>query len=229
MHNGSNILITRPLEQGLETQKALIAKGYKADCQPFLDVTYHKIRKDISYYKGLIFTSCHGVQAFCESYRLRDMSVFAVGDATAQTAEKAGFKNVQSASGTLDDLENLLAQNPPHGSLLYVRGKHISKEIKEEYIQEIIGYHTDLIDNICDDVEGKLRSGVYSYVLFYSTRTAASFVEMMISKNLSESLKGIKALCLAPSMVKSLSVLPWQDIWVAQQPNQDSLLELLDN
>lgn len=223
----ATLLVTRPQAQGHEARDALTKLGFTVDCQPLLNVTYHRIRKDISRYKGLIFTSAHAVRAFCESYRVRDIAVFTVGDVTASVAKEAGFKSVQSASGALNDLEELLTENALVGDFLYVRGQDISREIEGDSINEVIGYHTDLIEFIEEEVVRKLQEGHYSHVLFYSTRTAINFVTMMKKYDLSESLKRIKALCLAPSMVESLSVLPWQEIVTAKQPNQGSLFELL--
>ena len=68
---------------------------------------------------ALAFTSANGVVAFATLTPDRTRPVFTVGDATAQAARTAGFARVQSASGDLRRLADLLiAQGPGIGPLL---------------------------------------------------------------------------------------------------------------
>lgn len=73
---------------------------------------------DLDRYKGLVFTSPNGVEAFAALTPRRDLAVLAVGDATAQAAETAGFGAVRSATGDLTDLARLIAAGPSEAPLL---------------------------------------------------------------------------------------------------------------
>lgn len=68
---------------------------------------------DLAGIAALAFTSRNGVAAFAALSEARDRPVFTVGDATAEAAREAGFANVQSAGGALDDLARLLAAEAP--------------------------------------------------------------------------------------------------------------------
>lgn len=74
---------------------------------------------DLAGIAALAFTSANGVAAFAALTQDRSRPVFTVGDATAQAARTAGFARVQSASGDLRRLADLLiAQGPGIGPLL---------------------------------------------------------------------------------------------------------------
>lgn len=74
---------------------------------------------DLTDVAALAFTSANGVAAFAALTQDRSRPVFTVGDATAQAARTAGFARVQSASGDLRRLADLLiAQGPGIGPLL---------------------------------------------------------------------------------------------------------------
>jgi uroporphyrinogen-III synthase len=63
---------------------------------------------------ALAFTSPNGVAAFVRLSRERARSVFAVGDATAESARAAGFGSVLSAGGDVHDLARLVADHADH-------------------------------------------------------------------------------------------------------------------
>jgi len=232
------ILITRPEIDAKETAQILRAKGYDVLCEPMIGITYQKKRLTLSTddYAGLIFTSRNGVRAFLENCDNRDLSVFTVGDKTLQDVQDSGFKNVQSASGTVDDLKILLSQNSSDKPYLYVRGAEISQPLKGSVngvqVEEKILYHADIKEEFSNSLMRNLIGAEISDVLFYSKRTAEAFIDIVQKhedKNLLHTgLKASKALCLGRSMLEYVSVLPWQDIRCADHPDQDHLIALLD-
>lgn len=58
---------------------------------------------------ALAFTSPNGVETFARLTPRRDLPVFAVGDVTAAAARAAGWGDVASASGAIEDLARLIA------------------------------------------------------------------------------------------------------------------------
>ena len=71
------------------------------DIHPLNDVQLPNLDK----MQALLLTSANGVRAFAERQAgaLPDLPVFCVGDATARAARAAGFGNVESAGGDVDD------------------------------------------------------------------------------------------------------------------------------
>ncbi len=219
------VLVTRPIEDAIETAALIQQKKYNVICEPLLKVIFHENSVEaLEQYEGLVFTSRHGVRAFCHNVSGRSMPVWTVGDATKDLALQLGFKDVQSAAGNLDDLQAIL----PQKRLLYVRGEHISRDLSVDHIDEKIIYHTEKQEEISSELLKAIEEHELSHVLFFSVRTAQAFAEIVIKNSLQEGVEHTKALCLGDSMLKSLSVLPWCSIEVASQPNAASLLALLD-
>ncbi len=220
------VLITRPEQDAATTANALVAQNYQVICQPFLKIVMdERVIENIENYQGIIFTSQNAVRAFCLRHTARDMDVYAVGQATKELSYSYGFKNVHNADGTVDDLKTILSEDQ---ALLYIRGAHISTPITGHNITEEILYHAENIEEIDKSIIEKLREKEVSEVLFYSKRTADNFVQLIRQNALEGCLNHTKALCLGDSMIKSVSVLPWQFVACAQRPTQDSLLALLD-
>lgn len=232
------ILITRPEIDALETAKILNQKGYESFCESFLKIIYRDCKiPNLEKFETVIFTSRHAVHAFCQNTDERNISVLTVGDKTAEEAEKNNFKNIQSASGDLDDLVQLLSRNVSDKPYLYARGQEVSAclvgSLPKLDIEEVILYHTEKQQEISLGGAEMLKNMAFSHVLFYSKRTAESFVAAIEAHPqklaLFEGFKGAKALCLGSSMVEYLSVLPWRSIDVADKPNQEALLALLES
>lgn len=225
------VLITRPIEDCGVIQDALIAKNYDVICKPFLKVILHDIElPNLQQYAGLIFTSQNGVRAFCKNSNFRDIAVFTVGQNTADEAVKQGFKTIHNADGTVEDLGALIAVQKADKPYLYLRAREVSKDLAalcgNVQIEENIIYHTEKIDEIDNDIEWY----ELSHVLFFSRRTAQAFVAAVRAHpragEIEMGLKRTKALCLGHAMVESVSVLPWQEIIIANRPNREGMLAL---
>ena len=136
------VLITRPAEDAYDTQRILDAANIQSDRQPFLSVHMHEVKIDTAQYDALIFTSRNAVRSYCKSNTARNITVYCVGDRTAQLCQGNGFKDVQSASGTLQDLQSLLAKQKFSNPILYLRGKDISAPIVHQHLQEHFEKHS---------------------------------------------------------------------------------------
>lgn len=229
------VLITRPEDDAVAIAYAINQKKYSAFCEPFLDVVFHDTDlPNLENYKALIFTSSNGVRAFVQKSDVRNIPVFTVGDNTLEKVRRHDFAKYKSAQGNIDDLIAMLADENIEGAALYVRGEHISTPLKGAVagldVDEITLYHTEKPKEISVNCLDLLREATFSHVLFFSKRTAETFVELISGDEHAVSgLNHTKALCLGDSMIECLSVLPWQEIVVAAQPNRDGLLELLEN
>lgn len=223
------VLVTRPMEDAGLLAKFLEEKGYKVVCTPFLKVVFHdKLLNDLEHYSGLIFTSRNAVRSFCHNEKNRLLPVYTVGDATQDLALELGFKDVQSASGSVRDLKAILPSHKADNPLLYICGAHISHDLSAEGIQSETLYRTEKIDKIDKNTFNMIKEGVFSDILFFSTRTAEAFVNFILKNQLEQGVAHTKALCLGASMIKSLSVLPWKSVEVAKSPDRESVLALLD-
>src|SRR5258708_30562751 len=119
------VLITRPIEDAGPLAAALEARGVTPVSEPLLTIgPMTDAAVALAGVQALLFTSANGVRAFGRSATRRDLTVLAVGDATAEAARAIGFSDVASAGGDVEDLAALAAArlDPQSGSLLHVAG-----------------------------------------------------------------------------------------------------------
>ena len=100
----ARLWITRTRPAANESAQRLSAMGYDVIAAPVLEVEYNPAVLLPPEGSHLIFTSRNGVGAFAAATSLRDWPCICVGDASADTARKAGFENVTSAQGNANDL-----------------------------------------------------------------------------------------------------------------------------
>lgn len=219
------VLVTRPMADAEELAVLIQQKNYEVVCEPFLDVVLHERQlDDLDRYEGLIFTSKNAVRAFTQNTKNRDLPVWTVGGATKDLAIESGFKDVRSAVGDLKALQKIL----PQKRLLHIRGRHVSGDFVGKDIDGEILYHADITKEISENTLNMIKNRAFSHIVFFSTRTVEAFVAHIGNAKLEQGLIDSKALCLGSSMIKSVSVLPWKDIVVANHSDQDSVIELLD-
>ena len=110
--------MTRAEPGAARTADRLTALGFQPVVAPLLAVRrIAQAAPDLTGIAALAFTSRNGVEAFAGLSGERALPVFAVGDATADAARGAGFEDVRSAGGALEDLARLLCEEA-HGAVL---------------------------------------------------------------------------------------------------------------
>lgn len=111
------VWITRT--HGEATAEAITALGHETVLAPLLAVQPIDANLDVPY-DAIIFTSRNGVSAFARLSDRRDLSVWCVGDATADEARTHGFGDVVSAGGDAPALfEKLKSEAPRTTRFLY--------------------------------------------------------------------------------------------------------------
>jgi uroporphyrinogen-III synthase len=228
------VLITRPAEDAAETAAAVAALGYQAMCAPVLSI--HDIDvtlPDPTRYQGLIFSSANGIRALIRRHPLAayfSLPVFVVGDHTAIAAQAAGFTDVRNAKGTMQDLIALVQNQATAPSrLLHLRGADLREDpvtLTDIPIDGITLYRADPVDHLDEEALATLRAGTVEAVLFYSARSAESFVSALKKDWPEADLRATKALCLADSVVESLHRFNWAAIHVSLTPDQGGMLRL---
>lgn len=231
------VLITRPEDDAADIAYAVNQKKFLAFCEPFLNIVFEEKKlSDLEKYGALIFTSANGVRAFYQNSDVRNIPAFCVGENTLEEVRKGGFDTYRSARGNIDDLIEMLEGEEIDGPYLYIRGKEISKPLVDavpgKQIEEQVLYHTEIPKKMTVNCVGLIKDATFSHVMFFSKRTAETFAALIdkeeAPETLREGLKSTKALCLGDSMIECLSVLPWEDIKVAERPDRDGILDLLD-
>ena len=120
------ILLTRPAEASERFAgqlQNLIGGQAEIVVSPLLRMDPVGRLPDLTDVNGLIFTSANGVRGFVHASDRRDIPVWAVGEATAQAARRAGFRAHAAGRDAKSLISELLSQKPAC-PLLHVRGEH---------------------------------------------------------------------------------------------------------
>lgn len=98
-------LVTRPKEDSEGVAHALAQRGLEVMVEPLLDIApVEGARLDLDGAQGILVTSANGIRALARLHPGRDLTVWAVGDASARAAREMGFTQIESAGGDVDTL-----------------------------------------------------------------------------------------------------------------------------
>ena len=232
-------LITRPDDDAEPLAAALIARGITVAREPLLAVKpVSDATVDLEGVQALLFTSANGVRAFANLSPRRDLPAFAVGDNTARTARAAGFENVESASGAVEDLARLVARrlDPKRGILFHAAGSAVAGDLagllgqQGFELRRSVLYTADQAGALSDDTKGRLERGEIGLVLLFSPRTAETFVNLVHEAGAAatQGIAQATALCLSPAVENAAQGLPWRSIMTAPKADLPSMLRLVD-
>ncbi len=232
------LLITRPEEDSRPLASALAEKGIEHLIQPMMTVTDTDVSEpDLNGVQALLITSANGIRAFARRNEIRDIPVIAVGDASARTARELGFSTVESARGNVETLAALVLGElaPADGALVHVVGSQVAGDLSGALtdagfdVRRAVLYSARAVDVLGEDATSALRNGALDGVLLFSPRTGALFEELVRNAGLEGSLATTTAYCLSRPVADKVRGLPWADVVIAAEPNQDALLAVIPN
>lgn len=227
------VMVTRPREDSVSLQRALLRKGVEVVLEPLLTIDrISDVEFDLEGVHALLFTSANGVRAFAAACAAREVRVFAVGDATAKACKEEGFKQVFSAGGDIEDLAALVRRScePRDGRLIHVAGNVAAGELAADLSSsgfDIIRtplYESRQADALSAAGKAALQQGRIDAILFFSPRTAATFVKLAKEAGLQEACRRIDSVCLSPAVAKRASDAPWRRTAIAAEPTQEALI-----
>jgi uroporphyrinogen-III synthase len=230
------VLVTRPDADAEPLVEALQGLGFQVLSEPLLAVEpIVAARIDLDGVQALLFTSANGVRAFAELSPERGLPVFAVGDATARAAEGAGFTRTESAGGTVEDLAALAVGrlDPAAGALFHGAASQVAGDLKGLLeaagfaVRRAVLYRTRPAERLSSRTRQAIAQGGLDAVLFFSPRTADTFVRLSADAGLSSAFASCHAVCLSQAVATRLEALTWRDVHLAARPDQDHLLRAL--
>jgi uroporphyrinogen-III synthase len=230
------ILVTRPLEDGKEIAARLAERGHQALLAPLLEPRFQdgpllEQGDALENVQAVLVTSANGVRAFIRRSARRDLPVFAVGPQTAGEARAAGFQDVRSADGDAKALAQATRRWAlPQGILLHVCAEDAPGSLAENLtasgfsVRRCALYAIEPATHLSPETEIALRQGALDAVMFFSPRTARIFGA------LADTLpsEGLTAFCISPATARALTPSRFARIAVAQYPNQDAMLALVE-
>jgi uroporphyrinogen-III synthase len=232
--DANGVLITRPEPGASDTAERITVLGLRPLVAPLLRVTILNPTIPASgRLQAIVAASGNAIAALPASHR--HLPLFAVGDATALRAERAGFQHVTSAGGDAAALAALVARscNPQAGALLLSTGRGQGAALVAELRRHGFGvlrrvtYAAEPVAELPSEARAALAAGALAAALFFSAETARTCVRLLRMEQLIDPVAAIDALAIGQPTAMALQPLPWRRIRVAAQPNQDAMLALL--
>jgi uroporphyrinogen-III synthase len=231
------VLITRPRADAESLAEALRERGIESLVAPLMSIEPIDTALDLAGIQALLFTSANGVRAFADRSAERALPVFAVGDASERAARDAGFARVESASGAVDDLARLVGVrlDPKAGALLHAAGADVAGDLagalaKDGFaVRRVVLYRAVTAEDLPDPVVRTLGEGSLDAVLFFSPRSAATFVRLVAKAGVEPALTRLDALCLSEAVAHVVREVGWRAVAVAARPDQPALLQLVSH
>jgi uroporphyrinogen-III synthase len=233
-------LVTRPQIDAAPLAQALEARGLEVIVEPLLDIVQRiDAVLQLDDVQGILATSANGVRALAVNTTRRDLTLWAVGDATASEAERSGFLNIETAGGDVAALSDLVVRkaDPKRGALLHVAGSHVAGDLAARLgaqgftVRRRVLYEAQAADALSPELVTLLTEDQIDLALFFSPRTAASFVTLARAAGLDDfSVVHAYALsvAVATALVPDTWPLAWRAVRIAEAPTQDALLAAID-
>lgn len=234
------VLVTRPEPGAGETAARLQAMGLEPVVLPLTRiVTVEPMRlPDVANQDAVIVTSPNAIRHAPASLlaALARKPLFAVGEASAEAARRAGFGNVRAAAGTAVDLAGLIGGAIPKGSrLLHLAAvqrtvgfeedlvrRGFSVEIVEVYSADEVIYSTDFLSRL-------LSSAPIQGAPVLSERAAMLLAQLVGQDFLHQSFENTRFFCISDKVARPLRRLGQGEILVSDEPSEDSVLALVSS
>lgn len=230
-------LITRPLGDAEALAETLRVRGVDSAIAPMLTIEpIVDAALDLSDVQAVLLTSSNGARALAEATAERGIRIFAVGDSTARVARNHKFFRVESAGGDIEDLARLVAHklDPDDGPILHAAGQVVARDLSGVMInagftlRRVVLYKAEPATAMPGTASAALSAGTVDAVLFFSPRTAATFVTLAKQAGLEGQCEKVSALCLSAPVADAARELRWRSVEIAERPDQAQLLRLVD-
>lgn len=229
------LIVTRPEPDATRTAKALIRLGHEAILSPVSEIVPrpHAAFPDDDP-QALLVTSSNAVRALCQHRaftRIKALPLFAVGDSTALEARRAGFANVRSAGGAVDDLLALVKDtlDPEGAPLLYAAGDNTIGNLVERLEEAgfranyTIVYEVKSRARLAGVAEAALKEDTVDGVLLYSRLSAAAFALAVRTAGMGPLSPKVAFYCLSARIALPIDKIASGSIRIAEKPDQISL------
>ncbi len=230
------VLVTRPAPDGEAFARRIEARGHRAVVEPLLDIRFiEDAGLSLNGIDALAFTSANGVRALmhaCADAPARVRSVFCVGKATAAAAQDAGFVSVVAAGGDVASLAACIIEAAP-GAVLHIAGRERAGDLAGLLAEggiranRVVLYSAEVRAAFLPATAKALAAGEIDDIAIFSPRTARQFVTLVRQAGLETAVARIRLLALS-ARVADAADLKFAAKLVAAEPDQDTLLDLID-
>jgi uroporphyrinogen-III synthase len=216
------VAVTRAEPEASRTAERVRKRGAEAVVAPLLTIVPCGYDTNTEGAQALLFTSSNGVRAFPDARGAQNRIVLTVGEATAEAARAAGFRDVRSADGDVSALAALAKAtlDPARGKLIHIAGDHVAGDLGGELrragfdIERRLAYASVAASVLPEALRAHL-----DIVLFHSARAAEAFVALG-----APNAANLTAGCLSPAIAAAAAKTSWKRLVTAPRPREDDLL-----
>ena len=230
------LLITRPRPESEILAGRLSELGIDSFIEPMLELSpLPNSALDLEGVQAVLVTSRGGARALADATPRRDFPLYAVGDATADVARQVGFRQVSSAAGSAADLVEAVRANldTAAGDLLHTRGAHTAGGLAGDLsasgfaVREAVLYEAHSAAQLSTACVDSFKAGAFDGVLFFSPRSAETFVNVARMAGVEGTAGRLVAYCFSEAVAQAAEGLRWRRTVVAPSPDLDSMIGLL--
>ena len=228
-----HILLTRPLEDCSEMIVRFKSLGHKVSHLPLLNIEKINFGEiNFSEFKGIIFTSANAVKLLDTKKIDKKTLCFCVGNVTEKKTRSLGFQNVISASGSVENLRELILQNfdKKNGKLIYFSGEIVSANLDEQLknegynVKRVINYRTNHIQKFDKKFVHDLKLNIPDIVYVYSQNSASSFLNFIKVHQLDGEWMNTNLMCIGEKTSSILNEIKWKKIFLFNPGEEEFLL-----
>jgi uroporphyrinogen-III synthase len=233
------LLVTRPEPDATRQAMLLAARGHEPVLAPLLAIeTATEMPLELDGAQALIVTSRNALRALATHRELAaslQLSLFAVGEATAKAAAELGFAKVVSGPGTGEGLSRLIADalDPNAGALVHLSGETVAFDLKSALqakgftLRQPVLYRAVAATRLPEGALALLNEGKLDGVILMSPRTAAIFAALVVRHEALTQASRLDCYCLSAAVAQAVEPLKARTI-VAARPSEEDILALLD-
>lgn len=223
------IVITRPKEQAHSFVESLcndIPDLNFCDFlfEPVLSIqTLNTPLPNLDKYDGVIVTSQHALKLI---QNIPNKDVFCVGNKYPKAAAQASTAS-DLVTTIIDQYKGELKR------LLYMRGADVSTDIKMSLdqsgftVDELIVYEAVASEKLSQHFLDHLKDNQIDAITFFSVRSAEIFFSHIEDVHMSNSLHGIKALCISDGVLEYVQSIFDGDAYAADFPDALGMVRLI--
>ncbi|WP_439816487.1 uroporphyrinogen-III synthase [Zavarzinia sp. CC-PAN008] len=230
------LLVTRPEPDGSRLAEGLRARGHQVVLDPLLDMV--PVTADPACLAGVqavLATSANGVRHLARLSPDRALRLMCIGPASARIARDLGYARVEHASGDVASLADLVTArlSPDDGPMVHAAGSVLAGDLaamlraQGHDVRRVVLYDAQPADALAPATEAALRGGTLDAALFFSPRTARTFVSLARASGVEGPCAEVDALCLSNAVAAALDPVPFRAVRVAAQTTTAALLALL--
>ncbi|MGQ0673507.1 MAG: uroporphyrinogen-III synthase [Hyphomicrobium sp.] len=233
------LLVTRPEPDASLLKDKLASLGHVGIVVPLLAIRYSRAQIPLNDIQALVATSRNALRALAGNPVLSKatrLPIFTVGPGTAEMAAELGFERIVPGPASARDLVPVIVSRGEPGGrpLLLLAGDRQAFDLESALeergftVLRKIVYRSEAVEALAPGVIADLRDGLVDGVILMSPRTAEVFVELTTAAGLDEAVRGFHYFCLSAAVANRLGVIPPASCHVAEAPNTEELLALID-